>query len=127
MHRSLGVWLTAYGAFLVAAGVAGYLSNPERAATALASGGTFGGLAIVLGALLRRGRGWARWAGLATASLLSVVFAWRATVSWVAVSAGEPKLFAAGLITAMGLASLATLYVLASAPAGRTARAPGAA
>ncbi len=39
MTPRLGTWLLGYGAFLVAAGVAGYLSNPEKAATALLSPG----------------------------------------------------------------------------------------
>lgn len=104
-----------YGAFLVAMGVTGYLSNPEKAATALISGGTFGALSMGWGVLLRRGMGWARWAALATTGLLTAVFAWRSTASWAAVQAGQPKLVAALIITAMGLASLATLYVLVKA------------
>ena len=108
-----------YGAFLVAAGVAGFLSNPERAATALLSGGTFGALSILWGVLLRRGLGWARWAALATSGLLTVIFAWRATSSWIAFGGGQSeKLFAAGLITAMGIASVLTVYVLVSARSG---------
>lgn len=126
MTRSLGRWVIGYGAFLVAAGVVGYLSNPEKAATALASGGTFGALSIVWGALLLRGAGWARWAALATTAFLAVVFAWRATASWIAYLGGQPeKLVAALLITAMELASLVLLYVLVAssrpAPAGAAA------
>ena len=110
-----GSWMTGYGAFLIAMGVVGYLSNPEKAATALLSGGTFGALSMAWGALLRRGLDWARWGALATAGLLTVVFTWRATVGWLAVHAGQSeKLDAAVLITAMGLASIATLGVLAS-------------
>lgn len=102
-----------YGAFLIAVGVAGYLSNPEKAATALLSGGTFGALSMVWGALLRRGSPWGRSAALATTGFLTVVFAWRSTVSWLAVRGGQPeKLVAATLITAMLVASLATLAVL---------------
>jgi uncharacterized membrane protein (UPF0136 family) len=113
MTRTLGTWMIGYGAFLIAVGITGYLSNPERAATALISGGSFGTLSIVWGAFLRRGLAWARWAALATTGFLTVVFAWRATVSWVAVQGGaSEKLVAAVLITSMGIASLATLYVL---------------
>lgn len=102
-----------YGGFLIAIGVIGYLSNPEKAATALLSGGTFGALSVLWGVLLRRGRGWARWTALATTGFLAAVFAWRATVSWLAVQGGQPeKQVAAVLITAMGVASLATIYVL---------------
>lgn len=111
--NKLGTWVIGYGAFLIAIGVIGYLSNPEKAATALVSGGTFGLLSLAWGVLLRRGKEWARWAALATTGFLTVVFAWRATVSWLAVQGGQSeKLVAAVLITAMGVASLATLYVL---------------
>ena len=40
-----------YGAFLIVMGLLGYLSNPEKAKTALMSGGTFGALSIVWGVL----------------------------------------------------------------------------
>lgn len=115
MNQNLGSWMVGYGAFLIAMGVVGYLSNPEKAATALLSGGTFGTLSMGWGVLLRRGRDWARWGALATAGLLLVVFSWRATVGWLAVHAGQSeKLVAALLITAMGLASVATLSVIAA-------------
>jgi uncharacterized membrane protein (UPF0136 family) len=119
MTSSLGKWMIGYGAFLIAIGVLGYLSNPEKAATALASGGTFGALSIVWGVLLRRGRDWARIAALATTGFLTAVFAWRATVSWMAVQGGQSeKLVAASLITAMGIASVVTLLVLFTAARG---------
>jgi uncharacterized membrane protein (UPF0136 family) len=115
MNQKLGSWMIGYGAFLIVMGAVGYLSNPEKAATALLSGGTFGGLSMAWGVLLRRGHDWARWGALATAGLLMVVFTWRASVGWFAVHAGQSgKLVAALLITAMGLASLATLRVLTS-------------
>jgi uncharacterized membrane protein (UPF0136 family) len=115
MSQKLGSWMIGYGAFLIVMGVVGYLSNPEKAATALLSGGTFGGLSMAWGVLLRRGHDWARFGALATAGLLMAVFTWRASVGWLAVHAGQPeKLVAASLITAMGLASLATLRVLTS-------------
>jgi hypothetical protein len=110
----LGAWLLGYGAFLVAVGVAGFLSNPEKAATALLSGGTFGALSMAWGLLLRSGRGWARQAAMATTGLLTLVFAWRATASWLAFLGGQPgKLVAAALITAMLVASVVTLARLA--------------
>ncbi len=113
MTHRLGTWLLGYGAFLIAVGVAGYLSNPEKAATALLSGGTFGALSMGWGLLLRGGRAWARLAALATTGLLCLVFAWRSTASWLAVLGGHPeKLVAAALITAMLVASLVTLVVL---------------
>jgi uncharacterized membrane protein (UPF0136 family) len=115
MTPNLGIWMIGYGAFLISMGVLGYLSNPEKAATALLSGGTFGTLSMGWGVLMRRGRDWARWGALATAALLMAVFLWRASVGWLAVHAGQSeKLVAAVLITAMALASIATIFVLAS-------------
>jgi len=125
MKTKPGPWMLGYGAFLVAVGVAGYLSNPEKAATALVSGGTFGALSMAWGYLIGRGAGWARWAATATTGLLAVVFAWRSTVSWLAVRGGqEEKLVAAVLITAMEVASLVTLFVLLTAPGRARAAAP---
>lgn len=123
MNRNIGTWMLGYGAFLIGIGLIGYLSNPERAATALLSGGTFGLLSMMWGVLLRRGVDWARWGALATTGLLTAVFAWRASVSWLAVQGGQSeKLLAAVLITSMELASLATLYVLLAS--ARHARVP---
>jgi uncharacterized membrane protein (UPF0136 family) len=111
--KSLSNWMIGYGVFLAAVGVIGFLSNPEKAATALLSGGTFGALSILWGALLRRGLGWARWAARTMTAFLTAVFTWRATVSWLAVQDGQSeKLVAAGLITAMLAASTLTLFVL---------------
>ena len=125
MTPRLSSWLLGYGAFLVAVGVAGYLSNPEKAATALLSGGTFGALSLAWGLLLRSGRGWARTAAIATTGFLTLVFAWRSTASWLAVLGGRPeKLVAAGLITAMLVASAVTLVVLTRG-ARPPRRAPG--
>jgi hypothetical protein len=52
MTRKLGTWMLGYGAFLIAIGAIGWLSNPEKAATALLSGGTFGALSMLWGGLL---------------------------------------------------------------------------
>jgi uncharacterized membrane protein (UPF0136 family) len=115
MNQNLGGWMIGYGAFLIVMGVVGYLSNPEKAATALLSGGTFGTLSLAWGLLLRRGHDWARWGALATLGLLMIVFTWRASVGWLAVHAGQSeKLVAASLITAMAVATLATLRALTS-------------
>jgi uncharacterized membrane protein (UPF0136 family) len=125
MTHRLASWLLGYGAFLVAVGVVGYLSNPEKAATALVSGGTFGALSMAWGLLLRSGRAWARTAAVATTGFLTLVFAWRSTASWLAVLGGRPeKLVAAALITAMLVASVVTLVVLARR-ARPPRRAPG--
>jgi hypothetical protein len=54
---------------------------------------------------------------------LTMVFAWRATVTWLAVSGGNSqKLVAAALITSMGLASILTLYVILAAGGARPDR-----
>lgn len=88
--------------FLIVMGLLGYLSNPEKAKTALMSGGTFGALSILWGVLGARGVRWSRPAAIVTTGLLAVVFAWRASVGWLAVLGGKSeKLFAAVLITTM--------------------------
>lgn len=107
-----GKWFVGFGAFLILCGVAGFLSNPAGAKTALLSGGTFGALSILWGVLLLRGVGWARLAGVAMTVFLALVFAWRATAGWMAYAAGEPKLFAATLITLMFTGAVVTLMVM---------------
>ena len=113
MKTKLSKWMIAYGLFLIAMGAAGYLSNPEKAATALMSGGTFGALSMLWGWLMSRGIGWSRWAAGTTTALLVVVFASRASVSWMTFAGGaSEKLTAAILITLMGTASLAMAAAL---------------
>ena len=95
-------YLIFYGMFLIVMGLLGYLSNPEKAKTALMSGGTFGALSILWGVLGARGVRWSRPAAIVTTGLLAVVFAWRASVGWLAVLGGKSEeLFAAVLITTM--------------------------
>lgn len=102
-----------YGIFLIAAGLVGFLSNPEKAKTALISGGTFGALAFVLGVMMKRGVVWSGVAAKVLVLLLSGVFVWRAWASWSAYAGGQSaKLTAAIIITTMCLASLAMLTVL---------------
>ena len=67
MKTKLSQWMIADGLFLIAMGAAGYLSNPEKAATALMSGGTFGALSMLWGCLMSRGISWSRWAAGARA------------------------------------------------------------
>lgn len=114
MNTNLGKCIIGYGVFLLLMGVAGYLSNPEKAITALISGGVFGSLSLVWGILLVRGHAWSRWAALVTTIFLAGVFTWRATVTWTKVAEGNvDKWVAAALISAMGLASFITLALLA--------------
>lgn len=103
---------TFLGAFLILIGLAGYLNNPEKAKTALISGGTFG--LVFLGLAAAAWKGWkgARVTGLGVLGVLIPVFLWRGTVSWKAVAEGEPKLVAAGLISAMLVASLLTGWLV---------------
>ena len=112
LMKFCGRWFVGFGIFLVLCGMAGFLSNPAGAKTALISGGMFGGLSALWGVLMLRGFGWARVAAWVSTLVLVAAFAWRSVVGWMAVSAGEPKLFAAFLITLMLGASLASLGVL---------------
>lgn len=102
-------WLIGYGVFLFLCGLAGYVSNPSAAMTALISGSAFGALSAVWGVLLGKGFGWAKWAALVTTLMLCLVFSVRSFISWQKVMADEPKAFAASLITLMLLGSLATV------------------
>jgi uncharacterized membrane protein (UPF0136 family) len=108
-----GRWFVGFGIFLILCGVAGYLSNPAGAKTALLSGGTFGGLSALWGGLMLKGVAWAKVAAWVSTIVLVAAFVWRAMAGWMAYAAGEPKFFASSLITLMLLASLASLAVLA--------------
>ena len=105
-------WLISFGVFLFLCGLAGYLSNPAAAKTALISGSLFGGLSVVWGILLAKGHDFAKRIALAMTLMLCGVFGWRSFVSWQAVADGAPKTFAASLITLMLLGSLATVVKL---------------
>lgn len=107
-----GRWFIGFGLFLVLCGIAGFLSNPAGAKTALISGGTFGALSSFWGILMIRGIRGARYAALGCTGFLAIVFTWRATVGWMAFASGEPKLFAASLITLMLAGSLLSIAVL---------------
>jgi hypothetical protein len=110
----------ALGSYLILAGIAGYVSNPEGAKTALISGGMFGSLSIVCGLLVRFGMSRARTAGLALMALLAGAFIWRATVGWMAVAGGDDgKMFAAGLISSMLVAVLLAATVVIRDRAGK--------
>ena len=116
MNTKTAGYLMFYGAFLIVMGLLGYLSNPEKAKTALMSGGTFGALSILWGVLGARGVRWSLPAAWVSTGLLTLVFAWRASVGWLAVLDGKSeKLFAAVLITAMLTGSLLMLLALRQA------------
>jgi uncharacterized membrane protein (UPF0136 family) len=110
--KTSGKWFIGFGVFLILCGLAGFLSNPSGAKTALISGGTFGMLSAAWGVLMLRGIAWAWMAAVVCTGFLAVVFAWRASAGWMAVEAGEPKLFAASLITLMLTGSLVSIGVL---------------
>lgn len=113
MNQSLSRWLFIYGGFLMLAGVMGFLSNPEKAKTALMSGGTFGLLSITWGFLSAWGIAWSRTAAWVTLIFLGAVFTWRSTAAWMMVLGGRPeKMFAALLITCMLSATIAMLNAL---------------
>ena len=113
MKVANGPLLIAYGVFLALIGLIGFLSNPEKAKTALLSGGTFGGLSVVWGVLHLRGVRWARPAAIATTALLAVVFVWRSAAGWQAVAAGQSeKKTAAVLISIMLGGTIAMLAAL---------------
>lgn len=112
-RKWIGRWYVGFGLFLIVCGLAGYASNPAAAKTALMSGGTFGTLSAIWGIwMLKGGRMGAFIAAAATTLLLCAAFTWRSIVSWQAVAEGEPKTFAASLITAMLVASVLSLIQL---------------
>ncbi len=122
MNTKTAGYLIFYGGFLIVTGLAGYLSNPEKAKTALMSGGTFGALSILWGVLGARGVRWSLPAAITTTGFLALVFAWRASVGWLAVLDGQSeKLVAASLITLMLAASVPMLLGLIKARKTRDA------
>lgn len=122
LHKRTAITLASYGAFLILVGLMGYLSNPEKAKTALMSGGTFGLLQMGLGWLSHRGWRPAGTIALGVAVFLGLIFTWRATVSWMAVAGGQQeKLVAAVLISSMLVATLGVVGWLwrSRSPIGR--------
>ncbi|MFT4901766.1 MAG: uncharacterized membrane protein (UPF0136 family) [Lentimonas sp.] len=112
-RSGLGRWYIGFGLFLIVCGLLGYASNPAAAKTALMSGATFGTLSTLWGFwMLKGGRLPVLIAAGLTTLLLCAAFSWRSIVSWQAYAEGEPKLFAASLISAMLLGSIASLIKL---------------
>jgi uncharacterized membrane protein len=117
--KSIAFSLFAYVAFLILAGLAGYLSNPEKAKTALMSGGTFGLLSIALAVLALRGWRPVIGAALGVGGFLALTFIWRSSVSWMAVAGGQQeKMFAAILITTMLVGTVAMIGLVLRARQG---------
>lgn len=118
---ALSWWLLGYGAFVFTMGVLGYLSNPEKAGTALKSGGMVASLAVVWATGWACKRRWALFGAATTLGLVGLAFIWRSTASWMAYLSGEgQKRTAALLITAMLIATAVVLpKVIATLRASR--------
>lgn len=113
MNTKTAGYLVLYGGFLILLGLLGYLSNPEKAKTALMAGGTFGALSILWGVLGAWGVRWIVPVAVVTTALLALACAWRASVSWLSVLDGQSeKLFVALLLTVILVASALMLPCL---------------
>jgi uncharacterized membrane protein (UPF0136 family) len=105
--------LLTYGTFLILVGIVGFLNNPEKAKTALLSGGFFGALFIMWGLLSTKKAALAWKGAFGTVALVFIAFTWRASVGWLAVLNGNSeKLVAASLITAMWIGAIILAGVL---------------
>jgi uncharacterized membrane protein (UPF0136 family) len=105
--------LLVFGIFIMLLGVAGYMTHPERAQTALISGTAFGALSVLWGILGAKGVRWSRPAALGSTFLLAAACVWRASLSWLAVAGGQSdKRFASVIITLMLAVSAAMLFLL---------------
>ncbi len=102
MKTQTAGYLIIFGVFLILLGVIGYVTHPEKAITAVIPGGVFGALWMLWGILSAKGVRWSGLAALVTTTLLALACAWRASVSWLAVSNGQTeKAFASVIITLM--------------------------
>ncbi len=125
MNTKTAGYLMLYGGGLIVLGLLGYWSNPEKAQTALMTGGAFGALSILWGVLGARGVRWIAPVAVGTTALLTLACAWRASVGWLAVLDGRSeKLFAALLLTVMLAASAAMLPALFRSLKPRTTATP---
>jgi uncharacterized membrane protein (UPF0136 family) len=117
MSPHMAGYLVIFGIFLMLLGVIGYVTHPERAHTALISGGGFGMLWMLWGILSARGVRWSWLAALATTALLTLACVWRASLSWLAVANGQSeRAFASAIITLMLAVSAAILVLLLKDP-----------
>lgn len=113
MNSQTAACLAIYGFFLLLLGVSGYFTNPEKAGTALISGGSFGALSILWGILGAKGIRWSKPAALLTSSLLGAACVWRGSLGWLAVANGQPqKALPALLITLMLAVAVASVLCL---------------
>ena len=120
MKTQTAGYLVIFGVFLILLGVIGYMTHPEKAITALISGGCFGALWMLWGILSAKGVRWSWAAALVTTALLALACVWRASVSWLAVADGQSeKAFASVIITLMlGVAVFMLFFLLKDRMAG---------
>ena len=114
MNTQTAGYLVIFGIFLILLGAIGYMTHPEKAISALISGGGFGALWILWGILSAKGVRWSRLAALAITVLLALACVWRASLSWLAVANGQPeKAFALVIIIlTLALALCMLLFLL---------------
>jgi uncharacterized membrane protein (UPF0136 family) len=108
----LGKWFIGFGVFLIVCGILGFASNPAAAKTALITGSFFGGLNLLMGWGLLHGFSAVRYVAAPVTVLLIAAFSWRSYAGWVQVADGEPKVFAASLISTMLIGAILTLIQL---------------
>jgi len=127
MKTQTAGYLVIFGIFLILLGVIGYVTHPEKAHTALISGGGFGALWMLWGFLSAKGVRWSWLAALVTTALLTLACVWRAGLSWLAVANGQSeKAFASVIITLMlGVAVFMLFFLLKDRKAGSLERPTG--
>jgi hypothetical protein len=105
--------LVIFGIYLILLGAVGYATHPEKAQTALISGGGIGALWMLWGILGAKGVRWSWPAALATTALLALACVWRASLSWLGVANGQSeKVLASVVITLMLAISACVLFLL---------------
>jgi hypothetical protein len=105
-----------FGLFVALIGITAFLAIGPTAKTAVMSGGTVGLISIGWSVLIRQGKPWAVTGAMVTLVFLLGVFAWRASVGWMAYANGNTaKAVPAALISAMWVAAAASLALLAAA------------